>query len=73
MKFDLATVMMLFNDEHQIYVNIIYWYESIVDSLMYTTTMTRLNLINALSIISRYLINSDSTYVAAFQRIFRYV
>ena len=40
---------------------------------MYATTITRLDLINALSIISRYLINLDSTHVAALQRIFRYV
>ena len=40
---------------------------------MYATTMTRPDLVNALSIISRYLTNSDSTHVAALQRIFRYV
>ena len=40
---------------------------------MYAVTMTRLDLINALSIVNRYLINSDSTHVAALQRIFRYV
>ena len=73
MKSDLTAVMMLFNDKHQVHANIIYWYKSIVDSLMYATTMTRSDLINALSIINRYLINSDSTYVAALQRIFRYV
>ena len=73
MKLGLAAIMMLFNDEHQAYADIIYWYESIVDSLMYATTMIRLDLINALSIISRYLINSDSTHVATLQRIFRYV
>ena len=38
---------------------------------MYATTMTRLDLINVLSIINRYLINS--THVATLQRIFRYV
>ena len=35
--------------------------------------MTRPDLANVLSIVSRYLINSDSTHVAALQRIFRYV
>ena len=73
MKFNLTAVMMSFNDEHQVHANIIYWYKSAVDSLMYATTMTCLDLINALSIISRYLINSDSTHVAALQRIFCYV
>ena len=73
MEPDLTAVMMPFNDEHQAHADIIYWYESIVDSLMYATMMTRFDLINALSIISRYLINSDSTHVAALQRIFRYV
>ena len=64
MKSDLAAVMMSFNNEHQVHANIIYWYKSAVDSLMYATTMTRFDLINAFSIISRYLINSDSTHVA---------
>ena len=73
MKFDLTVVMISFNDKHQVYADIIYWYESVVDSLMYATMMTRFDLINVLSIISRYLINSDSTYVAALQRIFRYI
>ena len=40
---------------------------------MYATTITRHDLINILSIINKYLINSNSTHVAAFQRIFRYV
>ena len=35
--------------------------------------MTRFDLINVLSIINRYLINSDSTHVAILQRIFHYV
>ena len=73
MKPDLTAVMIFSNDEHQAYANIIYWYESVVDSLMYATTMTRSDLINALSIINRYLINLNSTHVAALQRIFRYV
>ena len=73
MKPDLATVIMSFNDEHQAHANIIYWYKSIVSSLMYAMTMTHLDLINSLSIINKYLTNSDSTYVVALQRIFRYV
>ena len=40
---------------------------------MYTTTMTRFDLINALLIINKYLINSNSTHVVTLQRIFRYV
>ena len=40
---------------------------------MYAMTMTRLDLINALSIIKRYLITSDSTHVATLECIFRYV
>ena len=35
--------------------------------------MTCSDLINVFSIINRYLINSDSTHIAALQRIFRYV
>ena len=73
MKLDLTVVMLSFNNKHQIHANIIYWYKSTVDLLMYATTMTRLDLINVLSIINRYLINSDSTHIAAFQRIFCYV
>ena len=73
MKLNLTAVMMSFNDKHQVHANIIYWYELAVGSLMYAMTMTRSDLINVLSIISKYLINSDSTHVAALQRIFRYV
>ena len=73
MKLDLTAVMMSFNDEHQTHADIIYWYESIVDSLIYVTTMTCFDLINTLLIVNRYLINSDSTHVAILQRIFRYV
>ena len=73
MKPGLTAVMMPFNYEHQTHADIIYWYESVVGSLMYATTMTRPDLINALLIVSRYLINSDSTHVAALQRIFCYV
>ena len=73
MKLDLTAFMMSFNDKHQVHTNIIYWYESAVDSLMYATTITRSDLINALSIVSRYLTNSDSTHVAALQRIFHYI
>ena len=35
--------------------------------------MTHFDLINVFLIINKYLINSDSTHVAAFQRIFCYV
>ena len=35
--------------------------------------MTCFDLINAFLIINKYLINSNSIHVAAFQRIFRYV
>ena len=40
---------------------------------MYATTMICFDLINILSIINRYLINSDSTHIAVLQRIFCYV
>ena len=40
---------------------------------MYATTMIRFDLINVFLIINKYLINSNSTHVITFQRIFCYV
>ena len=51
----------------------VYWYGSAIGSLMYAAVMTRPDLAYALSLLSRYLSNPDSTHVAALQRVFRYV
>ena len=51
----------------------IFWYGSVVGSLMYAMTMTRPDLGYALSMVSRYCANPDSTHVAAVVRILRYV
>ena len=51
----------------------IYWYGSAVGSLMYAMTMTRPDIAFALSIVSRYCNNPNSTHVAAVTRILRYI
>ena len=45
--------------------DIIFWYEAVVGLLMYAMTMTRPDLEYALSIVSQYCANSNSTHVAA--------
>lgn len=46
------------------------WYSSAIGSLMYGMTMTRPDIAFALSIVSRYCNNPDSTHVAAVTRIY---
>ncbi len=51
----------------------IFWYRDVVGSLMYAMTVTRQDLGYALSTVSCYSANPDSTHVAAVVRILRYV
>ena len=51
----------------------IYWYGSAIGCLMFASTRTRPDLSYALSLLSRFRNNPDSTHVAALQRVFRYV
>ena len=73
MNSDLANVMMFAKKNQQAYFDILYWYDSMIESLLYATSMTRSDLSYALSIISRYCSNSNFTHVATLLRIFRYV
>ena len=52
---------------------IIFWYASAVESLVYSMTMTWLDIAFALSIFSRYCNNPDSTNFAAVIQIFQYI
>ena len=69
----LASVMMPAKEGQQAHPDTLYWYGSAVGSLLYAASMTRPDLSYALSMVSRYCSNPDSTHVAALLRIFRYV
>lgn len=69
----LAAVMMPTEEGQTAHADIIRWYGAAVGCLMYAMTMTRPDLAYALSMVSRYCHNPDSTHVAAVQRIFRYI
>ena len=51
----------------------LYWYGSAIGCLMFASTKTRPDLSYALTLLSRFRNNPDSTHVAALQRVFRYV
>ncbi len=53
--------------------DIIFWYRAVVGLSMYAMTMTCLDLGYALSMVSRYCANSDSTHVSAVGKVLRYV
>ena len=69
----LANVMMPATDGQQAHPDTIHWFGAAVGCLMYAGTQTRPDLSYALSLISRYLHNPDSTHVVVVQHIFRYV
>ena len=73
MNSNLVNVMMSAADSQQAHSNIIHWFEVVVECFMYADTQIRSDLSYALSLISRYLHNSDFTHVTALQHIFRYV
>ena len=73
MNSDLMSVIMSSNEDHQTHEDIIYWYDFVVDSLMFAIIMTRSDFVQALEVLSRYCINSDFTHVVALQHLFRYI
>ena len=73
MNENFSNIVMFFDDEYRIDVNIVYWYASIVSSLMYAITMTRLDLKFALSVLFQYYFNLNSIYVKTATRLLRYV
>ena len=73
MNLDLSNIIMFIDSIYKTSEETIYWYQSIVESLMYEMTMIRLDLSYALFILSRYCTNLDATYIKAAQRVLRYV
>lgn len=69
----LPNTIMPSSSDYQASPETILWYSSAVGSLMYAMTMTRPDIAFALSIVSRYCNNPDSTHVAAVTRILRYI
>ncbi len=68
-----ANVAMPSDDAYTADTDTIYWYASVIGSLMYAMTMTRPDLGYALSVLSRYCSNPDSTHIRAATRVLRYV
>ena len=73
MNSNLTNVMMFAKKNQQTHSDILYWYDSTIESLLYAALMIRSNLNYAFSIISRYCSNSNFTHVATLLRIFWYV
>ena len=73
MKSDIFNVMMFINDDYKANSDIIYWYSSMIESLMYVIIMTRSDLIYSLSVLSRYCFNSNSTHIKAAIRVLKYI
>ena len=49
----------------------LYWYESVIESLMFVAIMTRSNIVYAMSIVSRYAESSKSQHVKTINRILK--
>ena len=73
MKSDIFSVMMLIDDDYKANSDIIYWYSSVIESLMYAIIMIRSDLIYSLLVLSRYCFNSNSTHIKAAIRVLRYI
>ena len=73
MKSNIFNVMMLFDDDYKIDNDIIYWYFSMIKSLMYAMIMTWSNLIYFFLILSRYCFNPNLTHVKIIIRVFKYI
>ena len=73
MKSKLINNILFFSFDYKTDVDIFYWYESIVNSLMYAVTMTKFDIIYVFSIINRYCNNSNRTHVKTIKRIFQYI
>ena len=74
MKSDIFNVMMFVDDDYKANNDIIYWYSSIIESLIYAIIiMTRSDLIYSLLVLSRYCFNSNSTHIKIVIRVFKYI
>ena len=73
MNLELLNVITFIDSIYKTSKETIYWYQSIVEFLMYEMTMIRLDLSYALFILSRYCTNLDATHIKTTQRILRYV
>ena len=63
MNLDLSNIIMSIDSIYKTSKETIYWYQSIVEFLIYKMTMTRLDLSYALFILSRYCTNLDATHI----------
>ena len=73
MDSDLRNTIILSSEDYRALLQTIYWYGSAIGFLMYAMTMTQPDIAFALSIVSRYCNNPNSTHVAAVTRILRYI
>ena len=73
MNSNLANTMMSTKKNQQAHFDILYWYDFVVESLLYVASMIKSNLNYALSMINRYCSNSNFIQIATLLRIFRYV
>ena len=73
MNFDLSNIIIFIDSIYKTSEETIYWYQSIVEFLIYEMTMIRLDLSYAFFILSRYCTNLDATHIKSAQRILRYV
>lgn len=71
MNSDLSNIIMSSNDTAS--QNDIYWYESIIWSLIYFMIMTRLDIASSLFILSRYTANSNHTQFKTAVRLLHYI
>ena len=73
MKSKLDKILEITKNDQIISFDIMYWYESVIDCLMFAFTKTRSDFSYAFSLLSRWKSNFDFTHVAVLQRIFRYI
>ena len=73
MKFELVNVLIFIKEGQQINDDILYWYDSIVESLMYAAINIRSDIMYTICLLSRFCFNFDSTHMIAFQRLFKYI
>jgi hypothetical protein len=49
------------------------WYQQLIESLMWSSMHTRLDLVYSVNVLSRYAHNLDSTHCALVKRVFKYI
>ena len=68
-----TSIHLVSKEKHQVFVEKIRHYQSIVDSLIYVMMKTRLDIAYIVSILSRFEINSNKTYLIAAKYVLRYL